>query len=281
MRKDSIIIGAGPAGIMASLQMERAGLNVALFEKGKIGGLLRNAYRVENYMGFSDGISGENLIKHFEEHLRKRKIPLFHEEVVEIGKRDGVFFVHTPEHVYQSSTVVIATGTMPKKAGIEGEDALAGAGVFYEVAELSKDGERKDVIVIGGGDAAFDYALNLSERGYVPMILTRGTASCLPLLKKRALNNGIPCREHKHVTCLSKTGDRLTVQCGTECCETDTVLIAVGREPRYPRITAENRDGLYCAGDVHGGRYRQVHIALGDALRTAMEITHSLSSSAV
>jgi len=281
MRKDSIIIGAGPAGIMASLQMERAGLHVALFEKGEIGGLLRNANFIENYMGFPDGVSGEELIGHFKDHLCKRKIPVFREEVIEIGKRDGVFSVHTQGHVYWSSTVVVATGTMPKKAGIEGEDALAGIKVFYEAADLPEDGLRKDILIIGGGDAAFDYALNLSGRGHTPVIIIRGTASCLSLLKERVLKEGILCREHKFVTRLSESGDRLAVQCSDDHFEADAILVAVGREPRYPRITTKNCDGLYFAGDVHGGRYRQIHIALGDALRAAMEITHSLSSSAV
>src|SRR3989344_2749276 len=181
MTYDSIIIGAGPAGMVAALQMKRSGLDIVLFEKGEIGGLLRNANCVENYLGFPDGISGKELIRSFQDHLCKHKISIIREEVVEIGKEDAVFSVRTVEH-------------MP-------------------VVRIS----------LGAG--------------------------------------------------------QLEVQCASQCFQADYVLVAVGREPRYPRIATKSRRGLYYAGDVRSGQYRQVHIATGDALRVAMEITHSHSYS--
>ncbi|HLD32728.1 MAG TPA: NAD(P)/FAD-dependent oxidoreductase [Candidatus Peribacteraceae bacterium] len=279
MTYDSIIIGAGPAGMVAALQMKRSGLDIVLFEKGEIGGLLRNANCVENYLGFPDGISGKELIRSFQDHLCKHKISIIREEVVEIGKEDAVFSVRTSGHTYLSSTVVIATGTVPKKAGIGGEEEFCGSRLFYEAADLPADGQQNTVLVIGGGDTAFDYALNLSGRGYVPTIVMRDTVSCLPLLKMRAEKRGIRTVEHMPVVRISLGAGQLEVQCASQCFQADYVLVAVGREPRYPRIATKSRRGLYYAGDVRSGQYRQVHIATGDALRVAMEITHSHSYS--
>ena len=275
---DSIIIGAGPAGIVAALQMKRSGLHVVLFEKGEIGGLLRNANCVENYLGFPDGISGRELICSFQDHLCRHKVPTIREEVVEIGKDGAVFSVRTSGHTYFSSTVVIATGTAPKKAGIKGEEECCGSRLFNEAADLPADGQQHAVLVIGGGDAAFDYALNLSERGYVPTIVMRDSVSCLPLLKMRVEKKGVHIVEHMPVARISLGVGQLEVHCLSECFQADYVLIAAGREPRYPRITAKDRKGLYFVGDVRSGSYRQVHIATGDALHAAMEISHFLSS---
>ena len=278
MMYDSIIIGAGPAGIVSAVQMKRAGLNVALFEKGEVGGLLRNANFVENYLGFPDGISGRELLKYFQDHLCKQKVPLIKEEVVEIKLKDGVYSVYSSENEYSSSTVVVATGTKPKKADIQGEGEYAGLKVFYEVADLPERGQGKSVCIVGGGDAAFDYALNLFDRRYIPNIVSRSEVSCLPLLKDRAEEKGISYKQNQSITQFLKIGDKISVQYGGTSQKADYVLIAVGREPRYPQMAEQNSDGLYFVGDVRSGRYRQVHIALGDALRTAMEISHSLSS---
>ena len=273
---DSIVIGAGPAGVVAALQMKRAGLNVVLFESGELGGLLRNANFIENYLGFPDGVSGRELVRHFQDHLCKYKVPLLKEEVLEIGREDKIFSVHTSEHMYRGATIVVATGTVPKKAGIEGEEQLGESKLFYEVADLPEDEQKKSVVVIGGGDAAFDYALNLSSKWHASTIVTRGTVSCLPILKERVEKEGIPYLENSLVLRICKAGSQLEVQCETDTFKADYVLIAVGREPRYPRIATKNKEGLYFVGDVRGGRYRQVHIATGDALRVAMEISHSL-----
>tara|TARA_Y100000310_G_scaffold334703_1_gene415031 strand:+ start:551 stop:1417 length:867 start_codon:yes stop_codon:yes gene_type:complete len=276
---DSIIIGAGPAGITAAMQMKRSGLKIAIFEGERVGGLLRNANNVENYLGFPDGISGVDLIAHFREHLNTQKVPLIQEEVLEVGGEEGAFIIQTPRHTYKSKTVVIATGTSPLQANIEGEEELAGTKLFYEVADLPEDAKNANIILIGGGDAAFDYAINLFERGHKPTIVTRGEASCLPILRVRAEEKGILYREYASPTSVQQIEDQVEVQLDDGALQADYVFVAVGREPRYPRITVQSRKGIHFAGDVHGNRFRQVHIAAGDALRVAMDISLSLLAS--
>ncbi|PIR52801.1 hypothetical protein COU76_04620 [Candidatus Peregrinibacteria bacterium CG10_big_fil_rev_8_21_14_0_10_49_10] len=276
MTYDSIVIGAGPAGITAAVHMKRSGLKVALFEKGRIGGLLRNANRVENYLGFPDGISGKELIAYFEDHLIKNQVPLIREEIVEIGGEEDAYVVKTAAASYTGATVVIATGTVAKQAGFPGEKELVGTTLFYEVADVPEEARHAIIVVVGGGDAAFDYALHLHRQGHFPTLVTRSEACCLPMLRVRAEEKGIPFLEHLDVLGVRGKGDGIEVQCANQTLQAHYVLIAVGREPYYPRITAYNRSGIHFAGDVHGSRFRQVHIAAGDALRIAMDITFSL-----
>jgi thioredoxin reductase len=272
---DCIVIGAGPAGIAAAVQMKRAGLNIALFEKKEIGGLLRNANLIENYLGFPDGISGKKLVEHFQKHIKKQDIPLIKEEVITV-KRKQCLLVQTKKREYRSHHVIIATGTMPKEANIPGEKSLKGKKLFYEISDLPLMRGKKVIVIIGGGDVGFDYALQLSQKGHTPIIITKGKIKCLPLLKERVKKKRIQCVEHCSPKRIRQSDNQVDVLCPSQCLEADYVLIAVGRQPSYPRIMTKNRKGLYSVGDAQNKRYRQVHIATGDALRAAMSIIHTV-----
>jgi thioredoxin reductase len=267
---DCAIIGAGPAGIISAIQLKRSGLNVIIFEKNKVGGLLRNANRIENYLGFPLGISGKELITLFEKQLHSFSIKPMAAKVSTI-KKTNLFEIYTAKNRYRSHCVIIATGTIPKKIGIPGEEELSGKKVFYEVADIPLTVTPKDILIIGGGDVAFDYALNLYERGQNTFIIMRNTSTCLKLLLKKAREKKIPYFENSTPLCLYEDGDIVIVDCSHETFKCDFVLIAVGREPAYPSLDLENGDGLFFVGDVKNGKHRQVHIATGDALQTAIK----------
>jgi thioredoxin reductase (NADPH) len=273
---DCIVIGAGPAGIAAAVQMKRAGLNIVLFEKKEVGGLLKNANLIENYLGFPNGVSGKELVEHFRNHIKKQEISLIKEEVIAV-KRKKCFLVQTEKRECRSHHVIIATGTVPKEANIAGEKSLRGKRLFYEINDLPRIKKKKTIVIIGGGDVGFDYALQLSQKGHKPIIITKGKAKCLPPLKERAKKRRIQCIEHCHPKRLGQSGHRIDILCPSRFHDSDYVLIAVGRQPSYPRIMTKNRKNLYFVGDVRNKRYRQVHIATGDALRAAMSIIHSTS----
>src|SRR3989338_2799441 len=137
---DCAVIGAGPAGIIASLQLKRAGYKVAIFERKKIGGLLYNANKIENYLGFKEGVSGPMLAFLFINHLNKFKIKIIKENVLTIentGKNHcGLFNIYTTKSKKQAKSVILATGTSPNQIGILGETALAGKKLFYELKDL-------------------------------------------------------------------------------------------------------------------------------------------------
>ena len=91
------IIGAGPAGITAAIQLKRYGLSPMLFEKEAIGGLLRNANWVENYPGFPNGISGLKLTRLMAQQLKTVGVEGFFEEVLELDYAKEVFTLETPK----------------------------------------------------------------------------------------------------------------------------------------------------------------------------------------
>jgi len=261
---DCIIIGAGPAGITAAVQLKRSGHSVVIIEKDRTGGLLLNARKVENYLGFVNGISGVDLVKHFEEQLTKFEIDIIKAEVKNVLKKDN-FIIKTDGDEFESKTVIIATGTKPKRAKIKGEEELAGSKLFYEVRDIPDFPSKSTFLVIGGGDAAFDYALSLYDRGYKPRIMMRGKVQCLSFLLDEVRNRGIEYVEYAELP-----DDLRSIK-------EDYVMVAIGREPNLPSEIPEC-DGVCVVGDANGWIERQVHIAAGDALKAAMNVSRHLKN---
>jgi len=109
------IIGAGPAGIAAAIQLKRYDINPVIFEKETIGGLLKNANLIENYPGFPDGISSTNLIKLFKKHLKNSNIKIEYEKIFELNYKHDFFILKTLKKTITSPVVIIASGTKPIK----------------------------------------------------------------------------------------------------------------------------------------------------------------------
>jgi thioredoxin reductase (NADPH) len=160
--------------------------------------------------------------------------------------------------------------------------------VFSDVHHLLAETGKK-IVIIGAGDAAFDYALNLTKNRNSVTILNRGRdVKCLGLLWERArVEPGIEYFTETPVCRVEpdETDGRLRVQ--TEAIGplvADYLLFAVGRIPQVSFLPDEiinnNLEGVYFAGDVKNGFYRQAAIAAGDGLRAAMEIYHTLNSEA-
>ena len=289
---DCVIIGAGPAGIISAIQLKRAGFNIIIIEKNKICGLLKNANKIENYLGFPGSVKGKDLIALFYKQLLTFNIRPIKSEVLKIQNNDNnIFEIYTENNRYNARTVIVATGTNHVLAGIPGEKKLLRQKVFYEIAELplklSSVKYTKNIIIIGGGDAAFDYAINLHRIGHNPLIIIRNLASCLNLLLKTAQENNIPYYEKTQPLCLYEENDKVCVRCRLnykhKTFKADFVLIAAGRKPAHPQLKLKNKklrntDGLFFAGDVKNGRYRQVHIATGDAMQTAMNVMEYLQN---
>ncbi len=153
------IIGAGPAGVAAAIQLKRYGIEPILFEKEEVGGLLKNANLVENYPGFPRGISGKSLVELFKSQVKSYKIRVVYEQVERLSYNYGEFDIDTSKRKFASKTVIIASGTKPRR--IESMDkGLKGKHVFYDIYSISKV-KGKRIAIIGAGDIAFDYALTL------------------------------------------------------------------------------------------------------------------------
>jgi len=286
MKIDKVtIIGAGPAGIATAIQLRRWGVESCLLEKDRIGGLLVNANLVENYPGFPQGIPGPELISLFASQLAATGVRVCFEEVLQLGY-EKEFIIKTSKRIFNSRMVVIASGTRPKTFDeFEIPQETAGR-VFYEVHPLLNQTGRK-VAIIGAGDAAFDYALNLASRENEITILNRsGKIKCLPLLWEKSQHSSrIIYLEHTVITGIQCAGEDLVLKCkdlqGAWEFGVDYVVFAMGRKPaleffsgRLADVSAQlEKEGLlYFVGDVVNGIYRQVAIAIGDGVRAALRI---------
>jgi thioredoxin reductase len=285
--RDVVIIGAGPAGIAAAIQLKRHGIEPVILEKGETGGLLRNANLVENYPGFPDGISGPGLIELFKRQLANAGVTISSETLLELEHTRDVFFVKTNRRELRSSMAVIATGTKPKRVPeIRIADGIEDR-VFYEVYPVRGMVNQK-IAIIGAGDAAFDYALGVSEENDVVILNRSEQHRCIPLLRERCMKSeAISYLTNVCVREVTGKGNGLVLSClngdgqkENQICA-DYVVIAVGREPSLGFLGDELKrsveyliktNKLYVIGDVKNKAFRQTAICVGDGVKAAMRI---------
>ena len=163
---DVLIIGAGPAGLAASVYGSCEGLRTILIERSNPGGQASSSARIENYLGFPSGLSGAELSRRaVTQTLRFGTEILTPKEVKNITVRDGYKITElTDGSVIHSKTIVIATGVAYKKLEIEGIDQFAGAGVYYGAASVEANACRDQAIyIVGGGNSACQAALYMSK----------------------------------------------------------------------------------------------------------------------
>lgn len=160
--KDVIIIGAGPAGLTAGIYCCRAGLDTAIIEKKYAGGQAFNTDLIENYPGFPDGISGQELSSLMERQTQRLGCEIIYDQVQAV-KKDNYFIVHTLSDTLQARSVILCCGAKPRSLGLEGEEAYIGHGLSYCAVCDGFFFRGKDVAVIGGGDTALGDALYLAK----------------------------------------------------------------------------------------------------------------------
>ncbi len=282
-----MIIGAGPAGIATAIQLKRYNIEPLILEQNEIGGLLRNAHLVENYPGFPEGISGIALVELFKKQLKNAEVEVSFETVLELDYSDGAFFIKTNTREIEAITVVIATGTKPRKlTNVKIADDIQSR-IFYHIYSIL-DIKKKNIAVIGAGDAAFDYALNLARNNEVVILNRSSQIKCLPLLWERSLkSDSISYLHDMSLEAIKKKGSKALLTCfDNESQEkkemsVDYVIAAIGREPGLDFLTdtfkknletLTKMNKLYMVGDVKNGLYRQTAIAVGNGIRAAMEI---------
>jgi len=163
MTYDLIIIGGGPAGVTAGIYGARQKLKTLLITKDFGGQLGKKAIDIGNYPGL-DGISGLELVEKFQSHLEKQKIDIEKDEVIKMEKKGENFLVSTEnKKVFESKTVIIASGVDPRPLEVPGEKEFIGKGLSYCAVCDGPMFKDKTVAVIGGGNSAFETAIFLSR----------------------------------------------------------------------------------------------------------------------
>ncbi len=168
---DVIIIGGGPAGVSAGLYAKRANLNVLILYYGESN--LEKATSIDNYYGFVDGIDGKKLYQSGIKQAENLGIDVKNEEVLSIEKAEN-FSVKTSCKIYESKSVIIATGNKKLRPNIKGIEEFEGKGISYCAICDGFFYRNKNVVVIGNGDFALSEAEELKRVTNNVMILTNG-----------------------------------------------------------------------------------------------------------
>ena len=169
---DVIIIGAGPAGISASLYTKRANLDVLVLYYGKSN--LESAEQIDNYYGFPNGISGKDLYKNGIEQAKNLGIKVEEIEVVGIETLIETYNVKTAKGSFEGKTIILSTGNKKLKPNIYGIEKFEGKGISYCAICDAFFYRNKNVAVIGNGKFAINEAEELSHVAENVTILTNG-----------------------------------------------------------------------------------------------------------
>lgn len=164
---DLAIIGGGPAGLTAGLYATRGGLkDVVMFEMGMPGGQITQSSEIENYPGVfrqEPPLTGMELMESWPKQCMHFGLKHAMEQVVNVTKRDTTFKIKTESKEYSAKSVVVCTGSTPKRAGFEGEDEFFGKGVSTCATCDGFFYKDREVAVLGGGDTALEEALYLAN----------------------------------------------------------------------------------------------------------------------
>jgi len=289
-----IIIGGGPAGLTAGLYTSRAGLRSLLIERGIFGGQIVNATLIENYPGFSEGISGAELGSLMHQQALKYDLEIVTAEVTGLTQGD-LYNVSTTEGNFEVAAIIIAAGSEYRKLGVIGEERLSGHGVSYCATCDGFLFRDREVAVVGGGDTAITDALELTRHTKkVYVIHRRDQLRAGQVLQQRAFAQ--PKLEFIWSTVVEEVlGEKMlsglklrNVKTGQQSnLKVDGVFVAVGLMPNSQQffnilelddtgyiitdeMMATSAPGIFAAGDIRRNSPRQVASAVGDGATAAM-----------
>ena len=286
---DMIVIGGGPAGYTAALYAARAGLSTLVLEKLSAGGQMALTEQIDNYPGFESGIDGFTLGEKMQQSAERFGAVTELAEVYKASLSGRVKTLDTSESVFQSHTVVVATGASPRPLGVPGEDALVGKGVHYCAACDGAPYRGKTVAVVGGGNSAAADALLLSRVAKKVILVHRRDTLRATKIYHEPLEQAenVEFRWNSVVSALL-SGDRLTgvrlrdtVTGEESVVDCDGVFVSVGRQPATAlavgqlaldgggyivagETTETSIPGVYAVGDVRTKPLRQVVTAVAD-----------------
>jgi alkyl hydroperoxide reductase subunit F len=298
MLYDSIIIGGGPAGVTAGIYTARQKLNTLLITKSFGGQLARKAVAVENYPGFEE-ISGLELIKKFEKHLRKQKIDIERDLAIKMKKIGKNFLVLTKsKNQFQARTVIVASGADPRPLEIPGEKKFIGRGVSYCSICDGPLFSNKTVAVIGGGNAGFEAAIFLSKFAkkiyileYAPKVGADETnqervkktgktevitSAALKQIKGKEFVDSIVYQNRKTEENATLSLEGVFVEIGSQPATSfikDLVDFNEKDEIKInPKTCQTKTPGLFAAGDVTDVKEKQIVVAAGEGAKAALAV---------
>jgi thioredoxin reductase (NADPH) len=302
-----IIIGSGPAGFTAALYASRANLNPVVFEGLQPGGQLTITTEIENYPGFEHGIQGPELMDIMRKQVQRFGATCLFKLVTDIDFSKRPFVVKVENETYTADSVIISTGASAKLLNIDSEKKFMGYGVS---ACATCDGfffRNLKVLVVGGGDTAFEEANYLTKfASEVTLIHRRGEFRASKIMVDRAKKNPkvkfITNAVIKEIMGKEEDGKKFvtgallqnTKDGSTWEIPADGIFMAIGHQPNTslfkgfldmdetgylivkPGTTKTNIEGVFAAGDVADKNYKQAITAAGSGCMAALDAQHWL-----
>jgi thioredoxin-disulfide reductase len=298
MLYDLIIIGAGPAGITASIYAARTNMNFLVITKD-IGGQTLWTRNIENYTGFAL-VTGVELTDKFVEQIEKFKIQVReNESVIDLKKENDRFSVITNKGSYEAKSVIVSSGRLPRKLGIKGEEEYRNKGVAYCATCDAAVFADQDVAVAGGGNAALDSAVQLlgfASKIYILNAENEFRADKV-LVEKVTGDPKVVVYHNSRV--LEVYGEKFVTGLKTEIggairdLKVEGLFIEVGSIPSsdfLPGVAKDDRgqvyvncrsetdiEGLFAAGDVTDVPAKQIIVASGEGAKAAISAFNYLA----
>jgi thioredoxin reductase (NADPH) len=309
--RNIIIIGSGPAGLTASIYAARANLKPLLIEGFSAGGLIPGGQLmfttdVENYPGFPEKVTGQELMQRFRDQAEHQGTEIVTADVTKVDLSARPFKIWVEEQLYLAKTVVIATGARANYLGLPSEEALKNKGVSACAVCDGALFRNQEVVVVGGGDTAMEEATYLTGlcskvtlvhrrdafRASKAMIARATSNPKIEILYSHVVEEVLDLKED-HVTAVRvknlKTNDTRLVPAGA-------MFVAIGHTPMtdlfvgqldvhpngylktVPGTTRTSVPGVFAAGDVQDWTYRQAVTAAGTGCMAALDAERWLAS---
>lgn len=300
---DVVIIGAGPAGLAAAIYAGRARLKTLVLEKGMPGGQILLTDFVENYPGFPEGAVPFQLMDNFRKHAEKFGAEITTDEASEIRKADSLWMVVGKKGEYPAQAVIVCTGSLYRKLGLEGEERLTGKGVSYCATCDGAFFKDREVGVVGGGDNALREALFLTKFcRSVKLIHRRRQLRGEKIYQERVVaNEKIEILWDMVIEKIlgEDKFESITVRNvqtnATADLRLDGLFISIGTEPNTGFLKglleldergqikvgpsmATSQPGIFAAGDVTNACPEQMATAVGTGVAAALSVNEYLES---
>ncbi len=299
---DVVIIGAGPAGMTAAVYTARSNLSTVMIERGIPGGQMANTEEVENYPGY-ESILGPDLANKMLDHAKKFGTEYAYGDVKQIIDEKEYKIVKAGNNEYKAKAVIIATGSKPRLLGVPGEKELAGRGVSYCAICDGAFFNNRELVVIGGGDAAVEEAVYLTKfASKVTIIHRRDQLRAQKILQDRAFKNekidfiwnatveeilgedrvaGVRIKNKETGETTDFTTNGAFIYVGSEPLTEPFKGLGITNEEGYI-VTNDNMNtkvaGIFACGDVREKTLRQIVTATGDGSIAAMAAQQYIES---
>lgn len=285
---DLAIIGSGPAGITAGIYAARSNMSFIVFERMYPGGKLVWINRIENYPGFPGGISGPELAERFYNQAMDLRVNFVFQKVEKIEKNKNDFKIISGANLYETRFIIAASGSVPKKLGIKGEDEFVGRGVSYCAICDGAFFKNKKVVVFGEGKHVETDIKHL--KSFSSVIWLRKPGAQEIKIEGISIIEGIPIEivgEYSVKAIIVQTKSEIKE------IETDGVFIFAGFKPSSDFLPSEviiddigyvktdinlqsSLEGIYACGDIRSGSLKQIITAINDGAIAVNEIRKRL-----